>query len=188
MNSSSQAVVIGASAGALEALFTFLPNLPRDFMPIIVVVHLPPNKPSLLAQLFAQRCAMRVLEIEDKMPIETGTIYIAPPDYHALIEADHRFALSIEEEVLFSRPSIDVLFESAADAYGEAVTGIILTGANQDGAIGLKAVCAAGGRAFVQNPASAYCEAMPQAALALCPSAITAELSQLADLLQGVHA
>ena len=132
-----EAVVIGASAGALEALSSLLPALPSDYrLPILIVVHLPPDKTSLLAELLRARCAIRVREAEDKEPIEPGVVYFAPPDYHLLVEQDRRLSLSDDEPVLFSRPSIDVLFESAADAYGGGLIGVVLTGANSDGANG----------------------------------------------------
>ena len=108
---------------------------------VVVVVHLPPDKESLLAGLFAPRCVLAVKEAEDKEPLLPATIYFAPPNYHLLIESDLRLSLSSDEAVRYSRPSIDVLFESAADACGDALTGVILTGSNCDGAIGLRAVC-----------------------------------------------
>ena len=134
-DSPRRAVVIGASAGALDALSALLPMLPRDYpMPLFAVVHLPP---------------------------------------------DNRLSLSSEEPVLFSRPSIDVLFESAADVYGAGLVGIILTGANSDGASGLKAVMAAGGTGLVQRPDRAYSEAMPQAAVAACPNARSMSIEEI---------
>lgn len=183
----SRAIVIGASAGALEALSIILPALPASYpLPIMIVVHIPPDKRSVLAELFRIKCRMNVVEVEDKEPIHAGTIYFAPPDYHLLIEKDQTMSLSSEEAVLFSRPSIDVLFESAADAYGPELTAIILTGANQDGARGLQAVVANGGFAIVQDPASAFASAMPEAALALSPDAATMPLSDIASHLQRI--
>jgi two-component system chemotaxis response regulator CheB len=125
-----EAVVIGASAGALEVLSNLLPALPSDYrLPILIVVHLPPDNTSLFAELIRARCAIRVREAEDKEPIEPGVVYFAPPDYHLLVEEDKRLSLSDDEPVLFSRPSIDVLFESAADAYAGGLIGVVLTGA-----------------------------------------------------------
>jgi two-component system chemotaxis response regulator CheB len=121
-----QAVVIGASAGALEALTAILPSLPEHFpLPLMVVVHMPPDKPSVLADLFQAKCRIQVREAEDKEPLSGGTAYFAPPDYHLLVEADRCLSLSNDEPVLHSRPSIDVLFESAADAYGPALIGMM---------------------------------------------------------------
>jgi two-component system chemotaxis response regulator CheB len=183
-----EAVVIGASAGALEALSLILPMLPEGFKPpVLVVVHVPPNKRSVLAELFERKCRLPVREAEDKEPIARGTVYFAPPDYHLLVEADRCMSLSSDEPVLFSRPSIDVLFESAADAYGSALIAIILTGANHDGAEGMKAVVNAGGIALVQDPDGAFASAMPQAAIELCPTARVMSLSAIAKYLQEVQ-
>jgi two-component system, chemotaxis family, protein-glutamate methylesterase/glutaminase len=184
-----EAIVIGASAGALEALSSLLPGLPADYrLPILVVVHLPPDKTSLLAELLRARCAIRVREAEDKEPIEPGVAYFAPPDYHLLVEQNKRLSLSDDEPVLFSRPSIDVLFESAADAYGGGLIGVVLTGANSDGANGLKAVVEAGGVAVVQSPGSAYAVAMPEAAIATCPDARVLPVNEIAVYLREVGA
>ncbi len=180
-----QAVVIGASAGAVDALMRLLPALPGGYpLAVIIVVHLPPYCDSTLALLLAARCQIQVKEAEDKEVIQPGTAYIAPPNYHLLVEPDGCLSLSSDEPVLFSRPSIDVLFESAADAFGNAVTGVILTGANPDGAKGLCAVCDAGGLALVQTPASAEASAMPQAALNACPKARAMSIEQLAEVLK----
>jgi two-component system chemotaxis response regulator CheB len=181
------AVVIGASAGAWDALSVILPALPQTFnLPVMVVVHLPPDRKSLLAELFAEKCSMDVAEAEDKEPILGGVIYFAPPDYHLLIEPNNTLSLSSDEPVLFSRPSIDVLFESAADAYGPALTAIVLTGASEDGARGLAAVIAAGGTAIVQRPEDAYAAAMPQAALARSPGARILSLEEITLWLQAI--
>ncbi len=181
------AMVIGASAGALEALSAILPLLPANFsMPIIVVVHIPPNRPSALAELFAVKCHMAVKEAEDKEPICAGTIYFAPPDYHLLVELDKTFALSSDEPVLFSRPSVDVLFETAADAYRERLVAIVLSGANSDGAQGLKAVVEAGGVGLIQDPATAYAALMPDAAAKASPEAHIMTLASIAEYLKKV--
>ncbi|MGA9659499.1 MAG: chemotaxis protein CheB [Asticcacaulis sp.] len=180
-----QAVVIGVSAGGIKALSDILPALPADFpLPILVVLHLPADKDSLITSLFADKCALSVVEAEDKLPIEPGTIYFAPPDYHLLVEKGRYLSLSSEEPVLYSRPSIDVLFESAADVYGEGLIGIVLTGANQDGAKGLQAVTQAGGQAWVECPAHAYSAVMPEAAIALNPTATILSLDEMARRLQ----
>jgi two-component system chemotaxis response regulator CheB len=183
----AEAVVIGASAGALEALSIILPVLPAGFrLPLLVVVHVPPDKRSVLAELFQAKCRIPVREAEDKEPISGGTVYFAPPDYHLLVEVDRSLSLSSDEPVLFSRPSIDVLFESAADAYGSALIAIILTGANQDGAKGMHAVVEAGGVALVQSPDGAFASAMPAAAIATCPSARVMSLDAIATYLQEI--
>jgi two-component system, chemotaxis family, protein-glutamate methylesterase/glutaminase len=185
--SQAEAVVIGASAGALEALSRILPSLPAGFrLPLIVVVHVPSDRRSMLAELFQAKCRIPVREAEDKEPIMNGTVYFAPPDYHLLVEADKSLSLSIDEPVLFSRPSIDVLFESAADAYGSALIAIVLTGANRDGSNGLTTVVEAGGNALVQDPEGAFASAMPQAAIEMCPSASVMSLDAIAAYLQEV--
>ena len=164
-----RAVVMGGSAGALDALSQILPGLPKDFaFPIFIVVHVPAQKDSLLAEVLQNKCQLKVHEAEDKEPIEPGNVYLAPPDYHLLIEDGGYLSLSADEAVLFSRPSIDVLFESAADVYGAGLIGIILSGANNDGARGLKAVAEMGGAALVQNPEQALAKMMPEEALAQC--------------------
>jgi two-component system chemotaxis response regulator CheB len=181
------AIVIGSSAGALEALSSILPTLPAGFtLPVIGVVHLPPDRRSILAELLQRKCRVPVREAEDKEPIAAGTVYFAPPDYHLLVETDKSLSLSSDEPVLFSRPSIDVLFESAADAYGCGLTGIVLTGANQDGAKGLRAIVAAGGAAIVQHPDRAFAAAMPEAAIEMCPSAQILSLDAIAHYLQEI--
>jgi two-component system chemotaxis response regulator CheB len=184
---SPKAIVIGASAGALEALSAILPALPADYpLPIMVVVHIRPDRHSVLADLFDAKCALRVREAQDKEPISPGTVYLAPPDYHLLVEMDHTLSLSSDEPVFFSRPAIDVLFESAADAYGPELIGIVLSGANHDGAEGLRAVAQAGGTALVQSPGSAYASAMPTAAIAQCPAASILTLDDIRAFLQNL--
>ena len=182
-----EAVVIGASAGAVDALSVLLPALPSDYpLPIMVVVHVPPEKNSLLVDLFRTKCRVQVREAEDKEPIDGSTVYFAPPDYHLLVETDRRLSLSSEEPVSYSRPAIDVLFESAAEAFGPGLIGIVLTGANRDGARGLLAVCAAGGTALVQDPNLAQARDMPLAALECCPEARAMSLEEIAAYLLKV--
>lgn len=182
-----EAVVIGASAGALQALSAILPALSADFpLPIMIVVHVPPDRRSILSELFQSKCRIRVKEAEDKEPIAAGTIYFAPPDYHLLVEAGRTLALSSDEPVLFSRPSIDVLFESAADVYGAGLVGVVLTGANHDGAMGLLAIAEAGGTALVQEPGDAFASAMPEAALATVPGASVLRVQEIAGRLTSL--
>ncbi|MBN9047273.1 MAG: chemotaxis protein CheB [Rhizobiales bacterium] len=182
-----ECVVIGASAGAFDALLAILPALPAGFrLPVIVVVHIPPGKRSLLADIFRSRCRLSVGEAEDKEPIRSGMIYFAPPDYHLLVERDKSLSLSRDAPILFSRPSIDVLFESAAEAYGLALIAVVLTGGNQDGALGLSSVKAVGGTALVQDPREAFAPAMPEAALRVCPDAHILSLDAIARYLREV--
>lgn len=177
------AVVIGASAGGVEVLSLLLAMIPADCrVSFFVVVHIPRERPSLLSELFASRCALPVREAEDKEPVQPGTVYFAPPDYHMLIDRGPAVALSGDEPVHFSRPSIDVLFDAAADIYGERLLGVILTGANQDGAEGLAAIGRAGGRTVVQEPGSAAVAFLPQAALDAGPVDAVLSIEQLQAL------
>jgi two-component system chemotaxis response regulator CheB len=182
-----EAIVIGASAGAVQALSRILPALPEDYpIPVLIVVHVPADNADLLASLFQAKSRLVVKEAEDKEPIRAGFIYFGPSDYHLLVEADRTVSLSSDEPVLYSRPSIDVLFESAADAYGQGLVGVVLTGANEDGADGLWAINAAGGIALVEDPKEAFAPAMPSAALARCAEARSASLEAIADYLVGL--
>lgn len=178
-----EAVVIGASTGAIAALSQLLPPLPQDFpLAILVAVHVPADQPHSIASLLQAKCRVRVKEAEDKEPVHSGTVYFAPPDYHLLVEDDRRLSLSNEEPVNYSRPSIDVLLESAADVYRDSLLAVILTGANHDGAQGARAVGRAGGTVLVQHPHSATARMMPDAALAACPTAEPMSLADLTDL------
>lgn len=184
MQPCERAVVIGASAGALEALSAILPLLPADYpWAVLLVVHLPPDKDSVLASLLASKCRLPVREAEDKEWIQPGVIYCAPPDYHVLVERDKRLSLSTEEQVHFSRPSIDVLFTTAADAFSGNLIGVVLSGANCDGAEGLLAVHRSGGTAVVQCPATAASPQMPEAAITAVPEAKVMKLAEIARFL-----
>ncbi|WP_168790330.1 chemotaxis protein CheB [Paraburkholderia aromaticivorans] len=159
-------VVIGGSAGGIEVLNTLLGALPAGFAPaVMIVTHLPPDSPSYLVHAFAHRCALPVLEPDAGERIMPGRVHIAPPGYHMLVEVDRTVALSTDAAVRFSRPSIDVLFESAAAVYGERLLAVLLSGANDDGAQGLKRVRALGGTAWVQAPDTAASPEMPRAAI-----------------------
>jgi len=183
-----EAIVLGASAGSIRALSVLLSALPSDFqLPVLAVVHVPPDRKNELSAVFARRCLRPVREAEDKEPIAAGTIYLAPPNYHMLIEGDRTIALSMDEPVHFSRPSIDVLFDSAADAYGPRLLAAVLTGANEDGAAGLRAVHEAGGLALVQDPATAPSPEMPLAALRAVPTAEVLNLDMLAARLTSLR-
>lgn len=163
---SVEAIVIGASAGGVEALLNILSPLREGFvLPIIVVLHLPDGRRSHLADVFDRRVAMRVQEAHDKTPIEAGTLYFAMPGYHLSVEQDRSFSLSLEDRVHYSRPAIDFLFESAADAYGPNLAAVLLTGANRDGASGMARVKRRGGLTIVQDPDEAQVATMPLAAM-----------------------
>lgn len=161
-----EAVAIGASAGGVQALLQLLGDLPRTFrLPLMVVLHLPQDHESLLPEIFRRRTPLAVREAADKEKIAPATLYFASPGYHLSVESDRSFSLSCEEPVNYSRPSIDVLMESAADAYGPALAAVLLTGANQDGAAGLARVGGSGGLTIVQHPEEAEIPTMPEAAI-----------------------
>ena len=159
-------VVVGSSWGGLGALKTLLSELPEDFpLPIVIAQHRSSDsRDAGLAAYYDARCALPVCTVEDKQPIEPGCVYFAPPDYHLLIERGF-FELSVDDRVQFSRPSADVLFESAVDAFADGVIGVVLTGANADGAEGLACIKSKGGFTIVQDPATADRSDMPRAAL-----------------------
>lgn len=180
----TEAIVIGASAGAIEALTVVLPPLSRELhVPVIAVVHLPPRRVSLLPELFRSRCRAPVHEPLDKQPVTAGTIWFAPADYHLSIEPDRRFALSLDPPVRYSRPAVDVLFESAADVYGAGLTAVVLSGANEDGAAGATAVRQHGGRVYVQLPGQAIAPTMPEAAIRHAKPQFVGSLEAIAALL-----
>ena len=180
-----EAIVIGASAGGFEALLAILTGLPASYaLPIAVVLHLPDNRDSRLAELFGYRLALRVREARDKETLEPGTLYFAPPGYHLSIEADRSFSLSGEERVSFARPSIDVLIQSASDAYGRHLCAVLLTGANYDGAAGLAGMRLADGLAIVQDPATAEVATMPEAAIRKTVPDLILSLAEIHSLLR----
>lgn len=184
---SIKAVVIGASAGGVQALLQILPSLPASYpLPVLIVVHVPPDRDNALVSLFQARCQIQVREAEDKEPILPGVVYFAPSDYHLLVEKDGTLSLSSDELVNHSRPSIDVLLESAADAFGSELVGVILTGANDDGARGLQAVVESGGVAIVEDPAEAYASAMPAASLRASPSAKAMKVAAIASYVSSL--
>jgi two-component system, chemotaxis family, protein-glutamate methylesterase/glutaminase len=179
-------IVIGGSAGAIEVIRQMLDRLPAVLSAAIaIVVHLPATGPGVLHEVFARADGPPMKPAEDKEPIAGGTIYFATPDYHLLVERGGTFALSLDERVHYSRPAIDVLFESAAQAYGERLMAIILSGANVDGAAGLRAVADAGGITAVQSLETAEMIAMPAAALGAVPESMELDVSALADLLRS---
>lgn len=178
------AIVIGASAGGVEVISTLLAALsPAMKIAVFIVLHIPRDRPSGLAEFFQKKCALPVREAQDKEPVLGGTIYVAPPDYHLLIDAGPQLALSHDQPVHFSRPSIDVLFESAADIYRERLLGIVLSGGNDDGAAGLYTVQQLGGLVIVQEPATALVSSMPLAAVNLCNPDVVASPQAIASIL-----
>lgn len=183
-----RAVAIGASAGGVQALSELLPALSAESRAaVFVVLHLPRDRPSLLVDVFSRKCGLPVREAEDKEPVAPGTIYFAPPNYHLLIDAGPAFALSADDLVNHSRPSIDVLFDSAAQVYREHLLGIILSGANEDGAEGLATVHEAGGLTVVQEPQTAQSSAMVLSALERGPADLVLDLAGIAQLLKSLR-
>lgn len=175
-------VAVGCSWGGLAASGRLLEALPNDFAPATVIVQHRNESASVLAELLSRHTQMPVAEPDDKEQVRPGHVYVAPPGYHLLIDRN-RFSLATEGPVHFSRPSVDVLFESAAEAYGARMAAVVLTGANDDGAAGLVRVAAAGGLALVQDPGVAERPTMPAAALAAVPSAVVGDIPHLAQTL-----
>lgn len=182
-----QAVVIGASAGGVQALAELLPAFSdHASVAIFVVLHLPRDRPSLLTEVFSRKCALEVREAQDKEPVAPGTVYFAPSNYHLLVDEGPQLALSADDLVHHSRPSIDVLFESAAAVYGPRLLGVILSGANEDGAEGLAAVHDAGGITVVQEPETAQVPTMVLSAMELRAPDFVLPLERIADLFRAV--
>ena len=163
-----QAIVIGVSSGGMSALKIIFSALPADFsLPIIIVQHVGPHSDSQWIKILNSQSLLQIKEADEKEKIQKGIIYIAPPNYHLLIEKNKTLSLTIDERVNFARPSIDVLFESAAEAYKNKLIGVILTGANHDGAKGLKSIKYYGGLAIIQDPETAESAYMPRSAIAV---------------------
>lgn len=181
------AIVIGVSAGGMHALSVILPELPEDFpLPVIVVQHMVPDADDYLVNLLDERSSIAVKEAQGGERITGGHVYLAPPDYHLLIELDRTFGLSQDCLVNCARPSIDALFESAADAYGDGLVGVILTGANEDGTRGLKRLKERGGLTIVQNPVTAESNCMPRSALEAIEVDYVLELEDIGPFLGRV--
>jgi two-component system chemotaxis response regulator CheB len=176
-------VAVGASLGGLQAVQTLLRGIrePLD-VSIVLAQHRRADPTSVLMGLLAKHCAFPVLEPEDKTPLQKNHVYIAPSDYHLLVEDGH-LALSVDPPVCYARPSIDVLFESVADAYGPAAIGVMLTNSNEDGAAGSRAIKRAGGRLIVQDPETAESPIGPRAVLALTPVDAVLPIEAIADAL-----
>ncbi len=180
-------ILIGGSAGAIEVVSLLLGGLSSGFAPpIVVVVHLPRHRPSALCGALSGSCQLALREPNDKELLAPSTVYLAPPDYHLLIDRGPSFSLSVDQPVNFSIPSIDVLFESAADVLGSRCAAILVSGANADGARGLRAIQEAGGRVVIQAPDDAVHRTMPEAALALCHDACVLSAKGICQWLQQV--
>lgn len=182
--SSYKAVVMGASTGGLVALKTILSALPEFFpLPIAIVQHMREHPDNYLSEFLGRICPLAVKEAEDKEPFRSGTAYLAPAGYHLLMEPDQTLSLSVDARENYCCPSVDVLFESAAEVFKDSLIGVVLTGSNGDGSRGLKTIKAHGGFAIVQNPEGAEAKAMLVAALAATPVDRVADLEQIAPLL-----
>jgi len=161
-----EAVVIGVSAGGLRALSEILNGLPENYpLPLIVIQHRSKEERTLLEEVLQAKCAISIKQADEKETIKGGTVYFAPPDYHLLVERDHSFSLTCDEPVNFSRPSIDLLFETASEVYKDKLVGVILTGANSDGAAGIQAIQQRGGLTIAQDPETSHFPDMPRAAI-----------------------
>lgn len=187
MKKSLYGIVIGTSAGGIDALGFLLPNIPAGLnMAIFVVQHISSDSDSVFIDILNQKCGINVREACHNEEIRTDIIYFAPPDYHLLIEKNFTISLSSEAKVNFSRPSIDVLFETAAEAFTNRLTGILLTGANRDGSQGLRRIKELGGTTIVQSPADAAFSEMPASALRLFTPDKIMTLKQIAEFLSNL--
>lgn len=178
------AVVIGASAGGFHALGELISKLPKEFsMPVFIVQHISPASDSYMSKFIDKLSKLNVKEADEKEKIKSGNVYIAPPNYHLLVEEDLSLSLSTEQKKNYSRPSIDILFETAAYAYGNKLIGVILTGANNDGSAGLLKIKNVGGYCIVQEPSEAEAPAMPLAAIKIVKPNKVLKLNEIAKLL-----
>lgn len=178
------ALVIGVSTGGVSALKHLLRALPADFpLPVLIVAHITPDADDGLAVLLNTLCNIRIKEADERESIVPGTVYLAPANYHLLVERSNTLALSIDPPVNFARPSVDVLFESAAEAYGPSLIGIVLTGAGNDGSKGLLRIKEKGGVAIVQDPSDAEMDSMPTSALQLLKADFVTPLPEIPGLL-----
>jgi two-component system, chemotaxis family, protein-glutamate methylesterase/glutaminase len=184
MGKSVEVVVMGGSWGGMQASLAILKDLPANFsIPIILILHRLRNYDGNLQQIYRNHLVLDALEVEEKEMVKGGYVYLAPANYHVLIEKDKTFSLDVSELVNYSRPSIDVTFMSVADAFEGNVAGILLSGANKDGSAGLKYIVEAGGVAIVQSPAEAEVDIMPNAAISLIPDCTVLSLEQIKDFL-----
>jgi len=184
-----EAIVIGVSSGGMNAMKVMFSLLPKEFnTPIIIVQHISSQSENLWIRLLNDKSNIYIKEADEKESIEQGKVYIAPPNYHLLIERDKTFSLTVDERVNFARPSIDVLFESAAEAYKNKLIGVILTGSNNDGTNGLKRIKEYGGLTIVQDPATAESSYMPASAIAVVQMDYILTLENIIKLLIKIDA
>ncbi len=181
-------IVIGASTGGLKALKAILSVLPSEFaLAVIIVMHRHKDTDGYLEQTLDNECKMHVKQADEKEEIKAGVVYVAPPNYHLLIEDDGTFSMSVEGAVNYARPSVDVVFESASEVYGKGLIGVILTGANKDGSLGLKKIKESGGLAIVQTPETSEAEEMPRAAIASVSPDYVLPLDEIGQLLRKLE-
>jgi two-component system chemotaxis response regulator CheB len=181
-------IVVGASAGGLNALTALLSPLPGDYgFPVLIVQHLSPLSDNYWLEKIGEACNLKIKEAEEKEVIKKGFVYVAPSNYHLLVERDNTLSLSVEEKVNFSRPSIDVLFETASDVFKQDVIGILLTGASQDGAAGMKKIKENGGVTIVQDPETAENRYMPESAIKVAKIDYILSLEEIVNLLIKLH-
>jgi two-component system chemotaxis response regulator CheB len=182
-----EAVVIGGSWGGMNAAVEILRHLPAKFpLPVVLVLHRMRGVNSELPALIRKKTYIQVKEADEKEEMRQSTVYVAPADYHLLIEQDKTFSLDVSEAILFSRPSIDVTFESAAQVFGDRLIGIILSGASKDGSQGLKAIARSGGITIVQDPSQAEADMMPQSAMNVVKQAKVMKLQEIASFLESL--
>jgi two-component system chemotaxis response regulator CheB len=179
-----EAIVIGVSSGGMNAMKVMFSLLPKDFnTPIIIVQHISAHSDNLWIKLLNDQNNLSIKEADEKENIEYGKVYIAPPNYHLMIEKDKTFSLTIDERVNFARPSIDVLFESAAEAYKDKLIGVVLTGSNNDGTNGIKRIQECGGLTIIQDPETAESSYMPASAIAVIKPDYILSLEDIIQLL-----
>ena len=182
-----EAVVIGASAGGLGALQILFSNIGKKFhLPVLMVQHMHPESDDYLGQILKSYSHLKFIEADDKEPIEMGTVYYAPANYHLLVSGDKSLVLNVDEKVNYCRPSVDVLFESAADVYRQRLIGIILTGSNQDGAAGMSMIKRRGGLTIVQDPLQAEVDTMPRSVINLIKADYILPLEKIGKLLTKI--
>ena len=187
INNSYEVLLIGGSAGSLDVLLQLLPVLREDLgLAVIIILHRKSGE-SLLTQILSEKSSWPVKEAEEKDPVEHGNIYLAPPDYHLLLETDKTFSLDVSEKIHYSRPSIDISFETAAAAFGASAVAVLLSGANADGAAGLKEIKLAGGLTIVQDPTEATVPYMPQQAIDTMEVDYIASTREMADIINRLN-
>jgi two-component system, chemotaxis family, protein-glutamate methylesterase/glutaminase len=188
MHASSKLIVMGGSWGGIQASLSVLKNLPADYsIPIVLVLHRLRNQEGNLQEIFEKKIALTAVEIDEKEMLRPGYVYIAPANYHVLLEKDHTFSLDDSELENYSRPSIDVTFTSAADVFAENTVGILLSGASKDGSSGLKYIFEKGGSAIVQDPAEAEVATMPLSAINSIQGCSIMNVERIHSFLLSLH-